>query len=327
MIFGELKDFFGYLKENYIASKDAARLKYHGLKDATSRIARNLEETLKYTDTTLDKIYTESRGVKGIFDDVEEGAKNIYSNMQHMGEDIGTMEDILAGKRCDNRGNTDSEKNNYRANRTYSSTSDKNYSSTYRPSRFKSAAIATAAGIGTIKGVYNLLRNKNQESGNNNQEKDHERYSGSDIRNDHPDNNYSDYPYSIEKLGGLINLKNKYFWKGTSQLQDIVEKELDMKDDIGSLLKDAMRLKATDPKYSSLPRLNYDSRIAPTGMYEEMTDLYSSSSKTLKQIASDLERKYGMSVSISTISRNSRKYFKEKGYECTSRKEARKIKI
>jgi hypothetical protein len=56
-----------------------------------------------------------------------------------------------------------------------------------------------------------------------------------------------------------------------------------------------------------------------------MINAYSSSDKSLKEISADLEKKYGMGVSVSTISRNARKYLKDKGYGCRNRKEARKI--
>jgi hypothetical protein len=71
-------------------------------------------------------------------------------------------------------------------------------------------------------------------------------------------------------------------------------------------------------------RINYDSRIAPTDMKEEIVRSYATSNKTLKELSKDLELKYGMHISVSTISVNARKYLSNQGLDFKNRREAKK---
>ncbi|MGV8171794.1 MAG: hypothetical protein ACP5OA_03830 [Candidatus Woesearchaeota archaeon] len=128
-----------------------------------------------------------------------------------------------------------------------------------------------------------------------------------------------------EKLSQIIDIKNKYFWKNNTQLQDILKTEADISiPDISSLIKDAMVLKINNPKYSSIARINYDSRIASQDMKNEFIRAYTSSEKTLKEISKDFEKKYGMHISVSTISRNARNYLGAQGLEFKNRREAKR---
>jgi hypothetical protein len=130
---------------------------------------------------------------------------------------------------------------------------------------------------------------------------------------------------SPENLNKIIELKNKYFWKNSNQLQDIVQNETNIYvDNIESLLKKSMSLKVNNSVYSNLSRLNYDSRIAPVDMKNEIIKSYATSNKTLKELSSDLEAKYGMYVSASTISVNARKYLSNQGLDFKNRREAKK---
>jgi len=131
--------------------------------------------------------------------------------------------------------------------------------------------------------------------------------------------------FAPEKLSQIINIKNKYFWKNNMQLQDIIKKEIDVNvPDISSLIRDAMALKVNSPKYFGIARINYDSGIASQDMKEEFIHAYTSSEKTLKEVSQEFEKKYGMHISSSTISKNARKYLRSKGLEFKNRKEAKR---
>jgi len=130
---------------------------------------------------------------------------------------------------------------------------------------------------------------------------------------------------SLEKLNQIIGLKNKYFWKDYTQLQDIVQKETNIRvNNLDSLLKESMSLKANNPNYTNLSRIDYDSRIAPSDMKDEIIKSYTTSNKTLKELSYELESKYGMCVSASTISVNARKYLCSQGLDFKNRREAKK---
>ncbi len=130
---------------------------------------------------------------------------------------------------------------------------------------------------------------------------------------------------SPEKLNQIIELKNKYFWKDSNQLQDLVQKETNMRiNNIGDILKESMSLKVNNSKYANLARINYDSRIAPTHMKNEIIRSYTTSNKTLKELSRELELKYGMYVSTSTISVNARKYLCDQGLDFKNRRQAKK---
>ena len=134
----------------------------------------------------------------------------------------------------------------------------------------------------------------------------------------HVDNNLS-----INNLNKIIEIKNKYFWKNTYQLQDIIKDEIGIYVNVDSMLKDAMKLKTTNSNYEGLSRINYDSRIAPTDMKDEIIRSYTTSSKTLKELSKELELKYGMHISVSTISVNARKYLQKQGLDFKNRREAK----
>ena len=131
--------------------------------------------------------------------------------------------------------------------------------------------------------------------------------------------------YSPEKLSQIIKCKNKYFRRTDIQLQDIIKKEttIDVQD-VSSLLKEAMGLKITNTEYSNIARINYDSSLASSDMKEDFIRAYTSKDMTLKEISKEFEKKYGMHISISTISRNSRKYLHNQGLDFKNRKEAKK---
>jgi len=131
--------------------------------------------------------------------------------------------------------------------------------------------------------------------------------------------------YSPEKLSQIIKCKNKYFRRTDIQLQDIIKKETNIDvQDVSLLLKEAMGLKITNTEYSSIARINYDSSLASSDMKEDFIRAYTSKDMTLKEISKEFEKKYGMHISISTISRNSRKYLHNQGLDFKNRKEAKK---
>jgi len=131
--------------------------------------------------------------------------------------------------------------------------------------------------------------------------------------------------YTPENINQIIDLKNKYFWKDYTQLQDIIKKETNIKvNNIESLLTETMSLKVNNPLYKDITRINYDSRIAPSNMKDEIIRYYTQSNKTLKELSKELESKYGMSISISTISINARKYLNSQGLDFKNRREAKK---
>ena len=131
--------------------------------------------------------------------------------------------------------------------------------------------------------------------------------------------------YKPENLSKIIELKNKYFWKNDMQLYDIIRKETKTDiPDVSKIIRDAMKLKVSDPRYSGISRINYDSGIASQDMKDYFVQAYTSSDKTLKKISQEFEKKYGMHISISTISNNARKYLRSHGLEFKNRREARK---
>jgi len=171
-----------------------------------------------------------------------------------------------------------------------------------RHSRFKSAYISTVAGIGTAARIYGFLRTDGK----------YPRY-GTNI-------------YSLDYFNTVIDMKNKYFWKSGKQLTDLIYEERGIYvRDLTSTIKDAMRLKTTDPVYKDINRINYDSSIASKEMNDELVDSYIKSDKSLKEIASDFEKRYGMHVSVSTISVNARKTLSSRGRDFRNRREAREF--
>lgn len=153
-----------------------------------------------------------------------------------------------------------------------------------------------------------------------------DRHKSPDISlNKSSDNYHVSTAYTPERLSKIIELKNKYFWKTSSQLQDIIQKETNVSvNDISLLFKDAMELKVNDPKYSAIARINYDSNIASDVMKEDFICGYTSREMTLKQISQEFEKKYGMHISVSTISRKARNYLRSQGLDFKNRKEAKK---
>ncbi|MGV8141691.1 MAG: hypothetical protein ACP5NW_04605 [Candidatus Woesearchaeota archaeon] len=128
-----------------------------------------------------------------------------------------------------------------------------------------------------------------------------------------------------ERLSGIITLKNAYFWKSGQQLQDIIkEKTGIVVTDVNSLIREAMVLKVNNPRYHGITSIYYDSNIASSEMKEEFIHAYVSSDKTLKEISVDLEKRYGMHISASTISVHARKHFENKGVYLKNRREAKK---
>jgi hypothetical protein len=168
-----------------------------------------------------------------------------------------------------------------------------------RPSRFKSAYISIVAGMGTTAKLYELLRLDNPRI----------------IKYDN---------YSLRDINSLIAMKNKYFWKNEKQLIELIEKDKGLiVKSIDELVRDAMKLKVSNPEYYNITRINYDSRIASREMRDELTDAYIKSDKTLKEISLEFEKRYGMHVSVSTISVNARKQLQAQGLDFRNRREAK----
>ena len=131
--------------------------------------------------------------------------------------------------------------------------------------------------------------------------------------------------YDYDTLNKIIDIKNKYFRKHDTELNDLKTEEIGIKvTNIESIINNAMTLKVNNPSYSALNRINYDSRIASQKMKDEFITAYSSYEKTLKELSVDLEKKYGMYISSSTISRHARKHLSSKGLEFKNRREAKK---
>jgi len=256
-MFEELRDYFKEFGREYNSAKEYARIKYGIITDATTNVKNDVEGGVKLVYNTVDKVFTESKGINGIREDITKSKKEIDHKYKDAKDNTRTIGEILNISR-------------------------------------KKQSLATIAG--DMIGKFEGMTGERQQI------------------------------YDIKTYSDIINTKNKYFWKDTTQLQDIIEKEYNIKEDIQSILEKAMYLKTTTTKYSNLPKINYDSRIAPTRMYDEIINSYISSEKSLKEISYTIEKKYGMGISISTISRLARKHLTEKGYECKNRKEAKKIK-
>jgi hypothetical protein len=172
-------------------------------------------------------------------------------------------------------------------------------------SKIKNAYVSVIAGIGTSKQMYSMLNSNLNTS-----------------------NKFTYSKYSVEDINTVLSIKHKYFWKDKKSLVDTIKKEkgilLEDADSIDSLVRDAMNLKVINLKYSGIERINYDSTIASQDMKMELIEQYTHSGMTLKIISEEFEKKYGMHVSISTISVIARKYLDSKGMKFKNRREAKK---
>jgi hypothetical protein len=135
--------------------------------------------------------------------------------------------------------------------------------------------------------------------------------------------------YSKDQLNSIITKKNRYFggnYHGLeTALRDSGQYVSEMPIDF--TLKVIMKAKSENKKYQDLNTLYFDAKLATDDMKNEIMDSYMHSSLSLTQIGIDLEQKYGMHISSSTISRHARNYINSKysGYGVTinNRKDAR----
>jgi hypothetical protein len=129
---------------------------------------------------------------------------------------------------------------------------------------------------------------------------------------------------SKKTLNKIIDITNRYKNSSLERVQEVINEETGSKiDSIESLLRDVMVKKTIDPEYATLKPMYYDSRIAPKDMRNEMVKLYTRSEMSLKEASLYLEKKYGMHISSSTLSKYSRKTMESKGLKFSNRRETR----
>jgi hypothetical protein len=280
-------------REAYTGAKDkyhATKEKYHRLKVLKSDFKGNITKLSDYAKEFLDTIKYKSPGMAGIYNYTISESKSLTKKFKPIINNAKTLENILFGNMTQNK--------NPNTNPDISAKvpEHKEYDNTYK--RYEK-------------------RHDNKYQ----------------CQNPRPD---------IEYLNKIILLKNKYFWKSPEDLDKIIEKEIGTMQGYVRSTRDAityaMRLKSIDNKYhqdnhepdyqtsydcQTVCRINYDSRIAPQEMKEECLKQYMHSEKTLKEISQELESRYGMHISISTISRHSRKYLERQGLHFKNRIETK----
>jgi hypothetical protein len=136
--------------------------------------------------------------------------------------------------------------------------------------------------------------------------------------------NYNTYLKNIgsKKISEIIHHKNKRY-NGIDELVGEYSKKYDV--DAKTFIRDVAKAKASG-RYLDTPKIYYDKNFAPEGMNKEMLKLYEYSDASLRKISGYLEKKYGMHVSTSTISKHSRKYLsKRHGHDIENRKMAKSI--
>jgi len=277
---------------------------YDAIKTVNKKISEDFKDLFQYNMHSIDNIVYQSNGIVGLCDDVSYAGKTNFNKINTIREDFNKLENILFTGSSNYISPFSRQKNSINDSGVNLASSVDVISSQdavekiATSSRLKSAFISTIVGIGTMNYTYDYLRGKVINSQKS--------------------------VLSPEKFNDVIKLKNKYFWKTDSQLQDIVQKETHINvNDFYSLIKDAMDLKLNNSAYSGIARINYDSRIASQDMKKDFIRAYYSSNKTLKDISIDFEKKYGMYISTSTISNNARKYFSVQGLDFRNRKEVK----
>jgi len=122
------------------------------------------------------------------------------------------------------------------------------------------------------------------------------------------------YDFDIcNKIIGLHNIYGKFgkqLYNGATHklsLDELISEKTGV--DANKVLHEVIQFKKLTPNDTRLDKLCYNSELAPDEMKHEMIDLYANSAKNLEQISDDLGRKYGMSVSKSTISNYARKHY------------------
>jgi hypothetical protein len=278
---------------------------YYELKEVKNDISKNLNNIYSYTSKIFDNVMYKTQGIRGTYDYALTELRNVPQTITPLTNNIERLEQILTRK-------TPKENNTNHESKTDSN-------------------------------------NSNGETADNNVPKyDIPKYNIDHINNITIDNTNNsskiqENKKDIERLRDIINIKNTYFWKDPKDLGEILERDTGIKiqktENISDIIRCAMKLKSenkedryniieqkheqnkTTKAYFSLPRINYDSRIAPQDMKNEFIELYLNSQKNLSQISQDIEQKYGMHISKSTISKHARRYYQNKGMKFKNRKE------
>ena len=142
-----------------------------------------------------------------------------------------------------------------------------------------------------------------------------------------------DDEYNINDLNNIIRAKNNNRSMNLGKLEKILrdDNNYPFDNDIRTVLKASMNLKSGNELYKNMERLNYDDNIASKSMKEEMVHMYMHSTLNLNDMSKHLENKYGMHISVSTLSKRSREYINEhyckNGVRITCRKDAKNLAI
>jgi len=251
-------------------------------------------------------------------------------------ERINTNEERI--NKNEERTNTSEERINKNVPHIENPVKGENPAKGIRPaSRIKSALISSVAGVGAAAWLYKDLR---KQKGNNLREqksnveqkavqKNNDMARGASARNvsfggDAYGGAYIYKNFSRQEINDVITLKNRYSCQKMDKLQERIKQEKNIVvGNLETLLKDVMTLKATVPEYSSLKTIYYDKRIAPDGMKDEIISIYTSSDMSLREASMYLEKKYGMHVSYSTISKHARNYLNGHGKNFKNRREVK----
>jgi len=134
-----------------------------------------------------------------------------------------------------------------------------------------------------------------------------------------------------EYLNTIIGLKNKY----RNNIDTITHKFLEAKHEdseaysnfaqgktIDSIIREAMYLKVNNLFYADIAQIRYNHILADEEMKQEMVRLYQQEGISLKQASKDFEKKYGMHISSSTLSKYARAQLTDQGIVISNRKEA-----
>lgn len=308
-------DILNFIEKIFAGTKNfTERLnsKYIAFKNIRLSLNRNLDELFVCTSSSFgDAIFqnqTSSANV-GVYADFLANQNLVYHKLSAVEKDVDALEDILLGQKSGN-----------------------SKSSNRKPSRFKSAYISILAGMGTTTKLYEMLRSRT--SLNVDDGKEFIKASADSVEEsvrESTEEFVKEHKYSVNNINDVLSIKHKYFWKDEKQLSDLIEKDVGLKIlSIDDFVRDAMMLKVNNTEYvnnaeyKDITRINYDSRIASQEMQKELTEAYMKSDKTLKVISYEFEKKYGMHVSVSTISVNARKQLFSKGLDFNSRREAKK---
>ncbi len=136
--------------------------------------------------------------------------------------------------------------------------------------------------------------------------------------------------YSKAMFNHLIDNKNKYnnlLMKKIAGKVKQTSSYISGKSDLEKLLKKAMKLKANDKNYSDLKQLNFDERLTTYTMKQEIVKMYADSNITLNEASHYFEKKYGLHISRTTLSKRAREYMNARlnyrGYSVNDREEAK----